>query len=85
MPAWTLHDLRRTASTVMHDQLGVQPHIVEAILAHTGHRRGVSGTYNLATYVREKRIALEKWTDFVTAGVAGERLAATVVNLPKRK
>ena len=30
---WTLHDLRRTAATRMAD-LGVQPHVVEAILNH---------------------------------------------------
>jgi integrase len=36
---WRLHDLRRTLSTGMHDHLGVQPHIVEAILGHiSGHR-----------------------------------------------
>jgi integrase len=28
---WRLHDLRRTMSTVMHDNLGVAPHVVEAV------------------------------------------------------
>src|SRR5262249_24122634 len=35
-PNWTLHDFRRLASTVMHDKLGVPPHVVERILAHVG-------------------------------------------------
>ena len=43
---WTLHDLRRTAATRMAD-LGVQPHVIEAILNHvSGHKAGVAGIYN---------------------------------------
>ena len=55
---WRLHDLRRTMSTVMHE-LGVQPHIVEAVLNHiSGHKGGVSGVYNKASYRdREGRCA----------------------------
>ena len=35
---WTLHDLRRTAATRMAD-LGVQPHVIEAVLNHvSGHK-----------------------------------------------
>jgi integrase len=67
MPAWRLHDLRRTCSTRMHGELGVQPHIVEAVLGHIkGHRSGVAGVYNRASYSVEKRAALEKWADHVT-------------------
>ena len=31
---WTLHDLRRTISTALHERFGVAPHIVEVILGH---------------------------------------------------
>ncbi len=63
---WRLHDLRRTAATMMADKLQVQPHIIEAILNHvSGHRAGVAGVYNRATYRDEKRAALAKWSDFV--------------------
>lgn len=56
---WRLHDLRRTTSTRLHEQ-GVQPHIVEALLNHTsGHKAGVAGIYNRATYDRDRRAALE--------------------------
>ena len=73
---WRLHDLRRTMSTVMHDELGVAPHIVEAILNHVtgvpaigapGHRVGVSGVYNRASYAREKAAALALWADHLVA------------------
>ena len=61
---WTVHDLRRTAATVMADRLGVLPHIVEAILNHaSGHRGGVAGIYNRARYHAEVRAALELWTE----------------------
>ena len=58
---WTLHDIRRTVATRMGD-LGVQPHIVEAVLNHiSGHKKGVAGTYNRSVYAKEKRAALETW------------------------
>ena len=62
---WRLHDLRRTAATGMAE-LGVQPHIIEAVLNHvSGHRAGVAGTYNRAAYAAEKKAALEKWAAHV--------------------
>jgi integrase len=61
MPPWRLHDLRRTVATRMGD-LGVQPHVVEAVLNHiSGHKAGVAGVYNRSAYAEEKRAALELW------------------------
>lgn len=58
---WTLHDLRRTFVTEIAE-LGVQPHIIEAIVNHmSGHKAGVAGVYNRATYANEKRAALDRW------------------------
>jgi integrase len=69
---WWLHDLRRTAATVMADRLGVLPHIVEAVLNHvSGHRAGVAGVYNLARYETEMRAALTAWADHVDRIVRG--------------
>jgi len=68
LPHWTVHDLRRSASTVMADRLGVLPHIVEAILNHvSGHRAGVAGVYNRARYAAEMREALQLWAQYVAA------------------
>jgi len=62
---WRLHDLRRTAATMMAEA-GVFPHIIEAILNHvSGHRAGVAGIYNRARYTDEMRTALQRWADYV--------------------
>ena len=63
MPDWRLHDLRRTCATGMAE-LGVQPHIIEAVLNHvSGHKGGVAGIYNRARYEGEMRFALQRWAD----------------------
>ena len=63
--AWRLHDLRRTAATGMAE-LGVLPHIIEAVLNHvSGHKAGVAGIYNRARYEGEMRDALTKWADHI--------------------
>ena len=62
IPAWRIHDLRRTVSTGMNE-LGVEPHVVEAVLGHTV--KGVAGVYNRAKYETAKRAALEAWGEHV--------------------
>ena len=62
---WTLHDLRRTFVTEIAE-MGIQPHVIEAIVNHTsGHKAGIAGVYNKATYASEKRSALDRWSDEV--------------------
>ena len=69
---WTLHDIRRTVATKMAD-LGVQPHVIEEVLGHSrsGHKSGVAGIYNRASYAREIKAALALWTDHVHALAEG--------------
>ena len=60
--AWTPHDLRRTLSTRLHDA-GVEPMVVEALLAHKQH--GVAAVYNRASFWEGKRLALIQWHQIV--------------------
>ena len=62
---WRLHDLRRTCATGMAE-LGILPHIVEAVLNHvSGHKAGVAGIYNRARYENDMRDALQLWANKV--------------------
>lgn len=72
IPAFTIHDLRRTAATGMAG-LRFPPHVVEAVQNHrSGTRRGVAGVYNRFDYADEKRAALDAWARYVTRLVEGE-------------
>jgi integrase len=71
LPAWTLHDLRRSCATGLAE-LGVQPHVIEAVLNHvSGHKAGIGGVYNRATYENEKRTGLARWAAHLLAIVEG--------------
>jgi integrase len=62
---WHLHDLRRSCATMM-GELGILPHVIEAILNHvSGHRAGVAGVYQRAKYLEPMRDALQRWADHV--------------------
>jgi integrase len=52
---WTLHDLRRTARSLM-SRAGVRPDIAERVLGHV--QGGVEGIYDRHSYVTEKAQAL---------------------------
>jgi integrase len=71
---YVVHDIRRSVATGMAE-IGVQPHIVEAVLNHaSGHKGGIAGIYNKATYGREMKAALAMWADHVRSLVeVGER------------
>ena len=62
LPNWTLHDLRRTAKTLMA-RAGVRPDISERVLGHV--IAGVEGTYDRHSYAEEKRDALEKLASMI--------------------
>jgi integrase len=57
IPHWTLHDLRRTAATLM-ERAGVLPHVIDKVLNHV--TRGVAGVYARHNYIEEKRDAVER-------------------------
>jgi len=67
---YTLHDLRRTFSTI-HAQLGTPIHVTERLLNHvTGTVSGVAAVYNRHSYLPEMRAAQEAYEAFVSDLVA---------------
>jgi integrase len=73
LKSWTLHDLRRSAATHMAEQGLAPPHVIEAVLNHA--KPGVGGIYNRATYANEKRVALQKWSDYLAGKLIGNIVA----------
>jgi integrase len=57
MPQWQLHDLRRTARSLL-SRCGVRPDIAERVLGHV--REGVEGIYDRHSYRDEKADALRR-------------------------
>src|SRR5262249_37193150 len=79
---FVLHDVGRTVSTGMNE-IGIEPHIVEAVLNHvSGHRAGVAGTYNRAKYLEQKETALRRWADHIDGLVSGR--TSKVVTMKRR-
>ena len=71
LPAWVHHDLRRSAATGTAE-IGIQPHIIEAVLNHvSGHKGGIAGIYNRAQYGPEKAQALARWDRHIRDIVGG--------------
>jgi len=60
---YRVHDLRRTWATVAAEELDIQPHIIESVLAHSSGS-AVSRVYNRAKYLEPMRkalLAFEEW------------------------
>jgi integrase len=83
IPEWTLHDLRRTATTGMA-RLNFPPHVVDKILNHTsGTIRGVAAVYNRFAYAEERRAALEAWGRYVSGQVAPDQPTNVIALAPR--
>jgi integrase len=66
LKAWTVHDIRRSVVTHLHELGFAPPHVVEAIVNHvSGHRGGVAGVYNKALYLPERHRAIAQWAAYL--------------------
>lgn len=64
---FTVHDLRRTASTLLHEA-GYNSDWIEKCLAH--EQRGVRAVYNKAEYAEQRRAMLQAWADMVDSWIS---------------
>jgi integrase len=62
IPHFTLHDFRRTGSTLLHEN-GYASDVIEKALGHTVG--GVKGIYNKATYIEQRREMLQFWANYL--------------------
>lgn len=73
---FTVHDLRRTGSTLLNE-LGFNSDWIEKCLAHEDGRSS-RGVYNKAEYEPQRRHMLQEWADAVDAWIAGGKHAPTL-------
>jgi integrase len=84
MPAWRLHDLRRSCASGLA-RLGINLPVIEKVLNHSsGSFAGIVGVYQKHSFADEKRHALQMWGDFLTALVESKP-ASKVVRLPGKR
>lgn len=80
LPAWRIHDIRRTGTTQLQ-QLGFSIEVNERVINHHqgGSAEGIKGIYNLWEYLPEKTRALETWGSWLNTLVTGVASASNVI------
>ncbi len=77
LESFTVHDLRRTGSTILNE-LGFNSDWIEKCLAHEDGRSS-RGVYNKAEYAEQRRHMLQEWADMIDAWVAGKPHTPTLL------
>lgn len=70
IPAFSVHDLRRSAATAWGEHLKVVPHVIERMLNYQPANKLVA-TYQRAVYAEEQKAAWLAWGEMVESQVAG--------------
>lgn len=73
---FTVHDLRRTGSTLLNE-LGFNSDWIEKCLAHEDGRSS-RGIYNKAEYEHQRRHMMQEWANLVDAWVVGQKYVPTL-------
>jgi integrase len=76
---FTVHDLRRTGSTLLNE-LGFNSDWIEKCLAHEDGRSS-RGVYNKAEYEVQRRHMMQEWSDIIDAWVTGKKRAPVLTPL----
>ncbi|MET3645456.1 tyrosine-type recombinase/integrase [Phyllobacterium ifriqiyense] len=74
---FTVHDLRRTGSTLLNE-LGFNGDWIEKCLAHEDGRSS-RGVYNKAEYEVQRRHMMQEWSDTVEAWLDGRKYVPTLI------
>ena len=73
---FTVHDLRRTGSTLLNE-LGFNRDWIEKCLAHE-EGRSSRGVYNKAEYEQQRRHMMQEWADIIDAWIVGKNHSPTL-------
>jgi integrase len=73
---FTVHDLRRTGSTLLNE-IGFNSDWIEKCLAHEDSRSS-RGVYNKAEYEHQRRHMLQEWANMVDAWTSGQKYVSTL-------
>ncbi len=76
LESFTIHDLRRTGSTLLNE-VGFNSDWIEKCLAHEDGRSS-RGIYNKAEYEHQRRHMMQEWSNLVDAWVAGQKYTPTL-------
>lgn len=74
---FTVHDLRRTGSTLLNE-LGFNSDWIEKCLAHEDGRSS-RGVYNKAEYEHQRRHMMQEWSNMLDAWVLGQKYRPTLL------
>jgi integrase len=74
---FTVHDLRRTGSTLLNE-IGFNSDWIEKCLAHEDGRSS-RGVYNKAEYEPQRRHMLQEWADIIDSWVAGRKYIPSLI------
>jgi len=74
---FTVHDLRRTGSTLLNE-FGFNSDWIEKCLAHEDGRSS-RGVYNKAEYEVQRRHMMQEWSDILDAWVVGRKHVPTLI------
>lgn len=74
---FTVHDLRRTGSTLLNE-LGFNRDWIEKCLAHEDGRSS-RGVYNKAEYEHQRRHMMQEWSNMIDAWVVGQKYVPTLL------
>jgi integrase len=77
LESFTVHDLRRTGSTILNE-LGFNSDWIEKCLAHEDGRSS-RGVYNKAEYAEQRRHMLQEWADMIYAWTDGKPHTVTLL------
>lgn len=84
VPAWRMHDLRRSAASGMQ-RLGIRTEIIERTLNHiSASFRGVAGTYQRDALTEEVTAALLRWSLHI-AGLVADDEPVKITNIAERR